>query len=1108
VSAGAIASRLDGLSPAQRALFELALRKKQAAEAARAAARAIPRRPPELANHCRLSLDQERFWILQQIDLESPIYNVYSATRFKGALKIPLLVAAINEIARRYETLRTTFPVLDGRPVQEIAPRFAVTIPVVDLRALPLDRREAAAESAANQTVGANFRVDRLPLLRLPLIRVHDEDFIQPICIHHIVTDRVSYDYLWSEMMTLYAAYEAGRPSPLPEPPMQFADFALWQRDRLAAGQLDPQLAYWKKQLAGAPEILPLPADRPRPARQTPWGARRKMVLTKAQSEGLRALAQREGATIFTAGLAVFKAFLARITGEERLVVGTPMDDRQGPQMQGAQGFFLNQLALYTDLSGNPPFREVMRRVKEVAVGAYANHELPFAQLVEVLQPSRDFSRYPYTQIVYLLIETPKLDRPESQTEVAPRSYWVDARRSQFDMTFALFWEEGTAVMGIWEANTDLFDDVTINRMKEQYRTLHSAILADPDRPLWDLPVLPEPQRHQLLHEWSASAAALPAGGALVPGRFAAQAAATPAAVAVEGAGRRLTYAGLARRAAALAARLRELGVGPETRVAVLLDRSPDGPAALLGALAAGGAVLPLDLAAEREWLQAALAAGRPAVLVTARALAGRVPAAGEGGAAVLLVDEVGEGEASAAAIAPAIDPEHTALLLPTAGGAAGPVLVELPHRALAALLSALAAAPATAAGGTWLAAVSPGAALPELLLPLLSGGRLVLADSAAAADGALLAAAIVAADAAVVQAAPAVLRRLADCGWQGRPGLRLIAGGEPLPRSLAARLAGHGVEVWSRFGAAEAGGVAAYGRFVPGRGPVPLGRPLPGVRAWLLDPHLQPVPTNTTGEVWLGGAGLARGYLGRPDLSAARFVPDPLSGEPGARLFRTGDLARHLADGRIDFVERGDRQIRWRGYRIDPRHVEEVLLEHPAVREAAVVVEGASGRRDLVAYVVAQAPDGPREQDFASDLRRHLQGRLPDPLIPAAWACVEALPLTPGGRVDRRALVAAAAKPRPVLGEGAEREEFVAPRTPLEERLVATCAEVLGTERVGVHDNFFALGGASREAARFVALLDERWGVEAPLIEVFEAATLAELAERIPAASHRGGVS
>ncbi|HYG65393.1 MAG TPA: condensation domain-containing protein, partial [Thermoanaerobaculia bacterium] len=617
-----LASRLEALTPAQRALFELALRK-QAAASVPAVQRTIPRRA--CFSPCVLSFDQERLWFVQQLDTSSPIYNVYQATRYRFVMEPLTLARALNEVVRQQESLRTTFQTIDGQPMQVIAPAYEINLPWIDLRSLPAERREEEVLRASTQVVSPAFDLGRLPLVRIVLIQVEEEDYVNPVCMHHLVTDWISTYTLLTGIMETYNALRAGLPSPLTELPVQYGDFAEWQRARLSDPVLVEQMvAYWRKRLADAPELLPLPYDRPRPVMQTARGRRTLLTLSAAHSTGLRGLAQRHEATLFIVLLAALKALLVRVTGEEKLIVGTPSAHRNLPELERVVGFFLNQLALYTDLTGNPSLLEVVRRVRETAMGAYAHEEMPFAKLVETLRPQRDISRTPFTQVVLLLLAPHvAMERRNLTGGDGVENYWVDAHRTQFDFNLS-FWEatDGSFLSGWWEHSTDLFDSTTIDRLKDQLRRVVAALVEDPETRLWDVPLLSAAQSHQLLLEWGGEGVA--ATGPAVHERFAAQAARSPAATALVAGERLLTYDELNRWANRLAHQLRRLGVGPERVVGLCLERSPELVAGILGVLKAGGAYLVLDPALPDARLSFQMSDAQPAVVLAGPGLTGR----------------------------------------------------------------------------------------------------------------------------------------------------------------------------------------------------------------------------------------------------------------------------------------------------------------------------------------------------------------------------------------------------------------------------------------------------------------------------------------------------
>ena len=1094
-----------------------------------------------------LSFDQERLWFNQQLDLDSPIYNIYGANRYEGPLHPPLLTRALNDVVSRHDILRTTFPEIDGRPIQRVAPHLTVTMPLVDLRALPATRREAEVQALAAAEVRAPFALDRLPLFRALVLQVGDEEFVVPICIHHIVTDWISYYAFEGELTAVYAAFRDGHPPPIPRAPLQFGDFALWQRERLGdPAALADLLAYWRVQLADAPDLLPLPADRPRPAVQTPWGARRSLVLSHAHSDGLRAIAQAEGLTLFIAGLAMFKALLVRLSGQEKLIVGTPIAYRNSPELQDVLGFFINQLALYTDLTGNPPARQLLRRVRDVSLAAYAHQELPFAKLIDALRPQRDLSRVPFTQIVFLFLNPSQLARPDLP-ELRLTPYWVDAQRTQFDMTFSL-WDHDAVIEGWMEYNTDLFDGVTIDRMKEQYRVLLAGVLADPECPLWDLPLLPAGQRQQLLLEWPAGdRPPVPAAAAgSVVERIAAQAARTPdaAAVVMAGTAAGLTYAELMRRAGELAARLRRLGAGPEVPVGVCGARSTDLLVGLVAVLQAGSAFLPLDPAypdARLALLMADGLAGRldaalapdassaPALVLADRGLRERlVGLAGARPLRVLALDDATDGAeedeeiaANDAGKSVAIPPRpgDPAYLIYTSGTTGTPKAVVVEHGSLGSVL-AVAQADLGVGPGDRVASLAPFSfdiSLFELLMPLTAGAAVVLFDLAPALDLECLVAELP--RLAVLHAVPALMRQLVEMAALRPPGgephaarerggpRHVCCGGDRVTPDVVAamRRAFPRAALHLLYGPTEATiycceeNVSAPGYVWPAIGS-PLGRQIAAAEILLFN-HDVPAPIGVTGEIFVGGAGVARGYLRRPELTAERF---PVVA--GRRLYRSGDLARRRPDGSLEFLGRADGQVKVRGFRIEVGEIEAALAALPAVREAVVEAraaagagaDGALGNNRLVAYVVPAPELGAEASEVRPDaLRRALQQTLPEHMLPTAWVVLPALPLTPHGKVDRRALP----DPEPAGGNAAGGAGDAGPggaggqpQTRVEEQLAAIWAEVLGRGEVGRDDNFFALGGDSILSIQ-VVVRAQRLGIAISPKLLFQHQTLAALA-------------
>ena len=1021
-----------------------------------------------------LSFAQQRLWFIDQLDPGSPLYNIPAALRVEGPLDGAVLALCLGEIVRRHEALRTVFAAPDGSPVQVIQPAEPFPLPVVDLAGLPESTREALALTLVGEEAGRPFDLTRGPMLRGLLLRLGDRDHAVALTMHHITSDGWSRGILVREVAALYAAFAANRPSPLPELPVQYADFAVWQASWLEGEVLEQEIDFWRRQLAGLPPLLTLPTDRPRPAVQSSRGAIRPVRLPAELARQAEALGRREGATLFMVLLAGFQALLAGHSGQQDLAVGTPIAGRNRVEIEGLIGFFVNTLVLRGDLTGGPSFRELLGRVRETALSAHTHQDVPFERLVQELSPERSLAHTPLFQVMLILQNAPA-ESLEIQ-DLRLRPVVTTGTTAKFDLTLALEeWSGG--LMGTLEHSTDLFDATTIDRLIGHFERLLTAALAAPELALSRLPLLFPAERHQLLFEWNDTAVP-PSPGVLLHELFEAQAARTPDAPAAAFHGETLTYAALNARADRLARHLRRLGCDPESRVGVALERSLDLIVTLLGVLKAGAAYVPLDPDYPRERLAFVLEDAAPRVLITETPRLDSDPLDRGLGAPV-----------------PG-DDGQLAYVLYTSGSTGRPKGVGVPHRALVNFLGSMRRTPGFSPGERLLAVTSLSfdiAAL-EIFLPLTTGGCVELASREEAADGTLLAVRLRASGASVMQATPATWRMLLDSGWTGDPDLRALSGGEALPRDLAASLAGRTRELWNLYGPTETTVWSATARIRPEEsGPVSIGRPIADTRIHLLDPELQTVPLGASGELWIGGTGLARGYLGRPDLTAERFLPDPLAaewGEPGGRLYRTGDLARHLPGGRMEVLGRIDHQIKIRGFRIELGEIEAVLAALPGIREAVVVArESPSGDRRLVAYVVGDAK--------ADDMLQALHERLPDYMVPSAFVVLPALPLTPNGKVDRKAL------PAPEW-QGAE-ASYQAPRTPVEEVLAGIWAEVLGLERVGATGHFFELGGHSLLATQVMSRLRGALGVEMPLRDLFAAPRLADLAARVEAARRTG---
>jgi amino acid adenylation domain-containing protein len=1048
------------------------------------------RMPPEVAAGGRipLSFAQQRLWFLDQLDPESSEYNIARAMRLSGPLRVDLLERSLAEVIRRHDVLRTTFPMADGEPFQRIAPEIGWHLPLVDLRALPAYVRWDEAQRRSTELAGQLFDLRRGPLLRVTLLRLGAEDHIAAATMHHIAGDGWSTGVLFREMGIVYEALLAGRPSPLPELPLQYADFSWWQRQHLQGEVLDRQLAYWLEQLAGAPEVLELPSDRPRSAGLTDRGARHASLLPRRLVDALRTLGQAEGgATLFMALFAGFDTLLHRCSGQEDLVVGFPVANRNWTEIEGLIGFFVNTLVLRTRMRDDPVWRELLAQVRQTTLGAYAHQDLPFERLVEELRPERRLSGTPVFQVTFGLANAPGTEQVSSSFRMSLLP--PVEQTSQLDLSCDMK-ETPEGIQVSWRYRRDLFDPSTISRLADRYRLLLEGIAEGPGRRLSELPLLSPAESYQLLTEWNGTPQGPPSRCLYFQlSAQAERAPETPAVLTEDGAA--LTYRELYARSRRLARRLRALGVGPDVPVGVCLRRSPELVVSLLAILEVGGAYLPLDPAYPPERLAFMLEDSGAALVLTAGDPEPALPAGVRRVRADAVPDEPLLGGAFRRL------QESLAWIIYTSGSTGRPKGVGVEQRTAAAHLKTIAALWGLRAGERVLVFGSPSfdVSLEHLLVPLISGATLVLRGPELWPPADLLSR-VEELGLSVIDLPTAYWHQwVQECGRAEAPAaLRLVSIGGEAMAPEAARLWHRSplarVRLLNCYGPTEAV-ITATAAFVdPGAdlsGPASIGRPLAGRSAYVLDRRGNLLPPGTPGELCLGGP-LARGYLGRPDLTAERFVPDPFAAGPGARLYRTGDLARRRAgSGALEFLGRLDDQVKVRGYRVELGEIESLLGSHPAVRGcAAAVWPDPSGGNRIVAYVVPG--EGP-----LPDLRSFLLERLPAHMVPSGFVVLESLPLTPNGKVDRKAL------PAP---EAPLEEDWVAPRDAVEETLARIWSEVLKIGPVSVHSNFFDLGGHSLLATQVVSRVRDELRVDLPVRILFEAPTVAGLAERV--AEHR----
>ncbi|MGB3292551.1 MAG: amino acid adenylation domain-containing protein [Phormidesmis sp.] len=1056
--------------------------------------------PRPQADDRPLSFTQQRLWFLDQLEQGKTAYNVSAAVRFDGQLDRQALSQAIAEIVNRHETLRTHFQLQAGTVVAAVSPASSVTLEAVDLQGLSEAEQAMAVQQRAEQSHQTAFDLATGPLLRLSLLQLKDTRQVLLLTMHHIISDGWSMEIMLREVAALYTAFSQGQPSPLPALPVQYADFAHWQQ--LTGPLLETQLNYWRQQLTDAPPVLDLPTDRPRPALQTFHGQTERFQLDSNLTQALKQLSQQTDTTLFMTLLAAFASLLSRYSTQEDILIGSPIANRHRQEIEPLIGCFLNTLVLRTDLSGNPTFTEVLNRVRQVALEAYAHQDVPFEQLVSALQPDRNLSHSPLFQVMFTLQPSPLKDWEVPGVTLTPLE--IESVTAKFDLFLSLT-ESESGLTGIWEYNSDLFDPSTMTAMIGHFQTLLRAIASHPEQQLADLPLLSEPEQHQLMETWNSTQVVYPQRQGLHQ-LFEAQVQQTPEAIAVEFEAEQLTYRELNARANQLAHHLQSLGIGPESRVGLYIERSLEMMVGLLGILKAGGAYIPLDPAYPTARLEHMLTDASVSALLTQQSLVATLPSPA---AQVICIDTDWPTLAQHPEHNPTsgVQPEHPAYVIYTSGSTGKPKGVQVLHRGVVNFLRAMQDELQLTPEDILLAVttLSFDIAVLELFLPICTGARTVLASRTLASDGAQLGSALDRLGVTVMQATPATWRLLLAAGWAGQARLSILCGGEALPQALADQLRQRGHALWNLYGPTETTIWSAMHRVdqkteetapADHSALVSIGRPIANTQIFILDRHRQPVPIGVPSELHIGGAGLARGYLNRPDLTQEKFIPHPCSQasrERGERLYRTGDLARYRRDGTIEFLGRLDHQVKIRGHRIELGEIEALLAQHPAIAQTVVVDRpDATGQGQLVAYIVPEPTVSQQALPTTSELRRSLQQALPDYMVPAIFVTLEALPLTPNAKVDRRALPAPDGH-RPSLDTA-----YVLPQTNLEKKITTIWQELLSVERVGIHDNFFELGGHSLLLVQLHSRLQETLEHSLSMVELFQYPTVHTLAKRL----------
>ncbi|HEX5853263.1 MAG TPA: amino acid adenylation domain-containing protein [Solirubrobacteraceae bacterium] len=1034
-----------------------------------------------------LSSPQERLFLLDQMMPGLAAYNVPTLVRVPATLDAELLRAALNVIVSRHEILRTSIRLIDGVPAQEVTPSAEVELTVADLRSRERSERDEEAQRILGDLACQSFDLASDVLLRVALVHLEQDEDLLLVVFHHLASDHASSALLFAELNQLYTALRDGTEPSLAELPVQYGDYARWQRERLVGDHLDELAEYWTECLAGAPARLELPADRPRPSVQSHSGKLCEFELTPAEGAPLRDLARSQGASLFMVLLAAFKALVNRHTGVQDMVIGSPVSGREHEETASLLGYFSNTLALRTDLSGDPTFAQLLERVKLTTLDARAHQELPFEKLVEVLNPERNQSHTPIFQVLLGFDVAPDvLTLAGCTLERLPVPGW---QWSRFDLSIILREREDGSLHAQLEYATDLFDASTIERLIGHYRTVLAAVGRGPEQRLSELPILTSAERALMLVDWNATDRDY--DRRCLHEQFAEQAARRPDAVAIQTEHERVTYDELARRSNQLARELVGLGVGEGALVAICLERSVDLLVAMLGVLRTGAAYVPIEPTYPPQRQERLVADADAPVLITQERYLGTIDTPG---ASVLCVDR-DRARLDAHPDGPleiAVSPDALAYVIYTSGSTGEPKGVEIRHSSVANLIAEMRERPGLGEDDVLANLTTPAfdLSVPDWYLPLTSGARLAIVPREATLDGVDLADWLARTGATIVQATPTTWQMLVDAGWKGSEQLKIVCGGEALPRGLAEELLARGSSVWHMYGPTETTVWSSVIELRPGEGSPPLGGPIANTRLYVLDSERQPVPIGVSGELYIGGDGVARGYHKRPELTAERFVEDPFAFGSAGRLYRTGDLVRWRESGTLEFLGRIDHQVKLRGFRIELQEIEAVLESDPAVGAAvATVREDSPGDRRLVAYVVAADDRAPEEQ-----LRQLLKSKLPPFMVPSTIVTLDALPVTPNGKLDRAALPAPDGA-RPDLAR-----PYAAPQSPVEEALVSIWREVLNVDRVGIDDGFFDLGGHSLLAVKMLARVHESLGVSLALRQLFDSSTIRELAQALTA--------
>nr|WP_318781269.1 non-ribosomal peptide synthetase [Amazonocrinis nigriterrae] len=1035
-----------------------------------------------------LSFAQQRLWFLNQLQPNSGFYNIPVVVRLQGQLQVAALEQSLQKIIHRHEALRTNFITIDGQPVQIIHPEISCTLSILNWQHLPTNEQEIATQEFAIAQAQQPFDLATAPLIRTSLVVLNQTEHILLVCMHHIVSDGWSMGVFVQELAALYNAFCQGQRSPLAPLSIQYADFAQWQRQWLQGDVLQTQLTYWQQQLANAPALLSLPIDRPRPAVQTYKGAHKHFALSFELTNALVKLSQRQGVTLFMTLLAAFDTLLCRYTGTEDILVGTPIANRDRSEIEGLIGFFVNTLVMRADVSGNPKFSELLGQIREMAMDAYAHQNLPFEMLVEALQPERNLSHTPLFQVMFVLQNAPISQVELSGLTVSPLV--TESATAKFDLTLQM--ENTTAgLVGWWEYNTDLFDGSTIERMANHFVTLLEGIVANPHQPISQLPLLTAVEQQQLLVDWNNTQTDYPFDRC-IHHLFEAQVQRTPDAVAVVYEKEQLTYDELNCRANQLAHYLQSVGVRADVLVGLCVERSVEMVVGLLGILKAGGAYVPLDPDYPTERLSFMLTDAQVAVLLTQQKLIDRLP---QHQAKLICLDSDWQSiqQQRQDHLNSSVTADNLAYVIYTSGSTGKPKGVAVAHLAVNRLVlntNYIQLQPHDRVAQA--ANVAFDAATFEIWGALLNGARLVGITQQVLLSPQKFATHIQQTEISVLFLTTALFNQIASFELQVFNSLRyLLFGGEAVDPKWVEQVLQNDCpqKLLHVYGPTENTTFSSWYlvQDVPANAiTIPIGRPIANTVFYILDSHLQPVPVGVPGELHIGGAGLARGYLNREELTQQKFIPNPFSTDPDSRLYKTGDLVRYLSDSNIEYLGRIDQQVKIRGFRIELGEIEAVLSQHAQVQSVVVTARvDIPGEKRLVAYIVPQQ----QATLSISELRQFLKTKLPEYMIPTAIVVLESLPLTPNGKIDRRAL------PTPDTNNLAMQASFIPALDIVEAKLAQIWTEVLKVYPVSVKDNFFDLGGHSLLAVQLMTRIEQQFKKNLPLATLFQNSTIEQLA-------------